>query len=120
MGKAKNVEDVVDEAGLLMLGVRARDMVSGWTGVLTARYEYLNGCTRYEVSGSEDGKPKGYVFDEAQLEVLVGPRLVISRTQRDSATMLERVDPTAPSTSGRLGDSGPRTGGDQSIEPVAR
>lgn len=51
------------------LGEKARDTVSGWVGVATARYEYLNGCVRWEIAAHDkDGYPKAFVFDEQQLE----------------------------------------------------
>lgn len=53
------------------LGKRYRDTVSGWEGVVTARYEYMNGCIRYEVSAKDkDGKPEAFVFDEQQIEAV--------------------------------------------------
>lgn len=56
----------------LTLGTECRDKVSGWTGILTARYEYMNGCVRYEISRSKSkkdgGEPKAFVFDEQQIE----------------------------------------------------
>jgi hypothetical protein len=55
----------------LKLGSKARDTVSGWEGTLTARYEYMNGCVRYEVSASDkDGKPEAFVFDQQQIEMI--------------------------------------------------
>lgn len=56
---------------MLKLGVKARDVVSGWEGTITSRHEYLNGCVRYEIAGTDkDGKPEDFVFDEQQIEVL--------------------------------------------------
>lgn len=56
------------------LGSKVRDSVSGWTGIATARYEYLNGCERYEVSAHDkEGKPEGFTFDWQQIEVLQVP-----------------------------------------------
>lgn len=50
-------------------GRRARDTVSKFTGYAVARYDYLNGCIRIEVSGvDKDNKPESWVFDEQQLE----------------------------------------------------
>ena len=59
------------------LGQTYRDKVSGWQGVATARYEYLNGCVRYQIDGQDqDGLPKGFVFDEVQLvEPIMGQPL---------------------------------------------
>lgn len=56
------------------LGAKARDRVSGWEGTITARYEYINGCERYEISGADkDGKPESFVFDAQQVEVVAAP-----------------------------------------------
>lgn len=58
------------------LGAKVRDRVSGYEGVITARYEYLNGCERYEISAADkDGKPESYVFDVQQLEVTMPPEI---------------------------------------------
>lgn len=52
----------------IKLGKRYRDSVSGWEGVATARYEYLNGCVRIELGDHDkDGEPKAFVFDESQI-----------------------------------------------------
>jgi hypothetical protein len=62
------------------LGAKARDRVSAWTGTITARYEYLNGCERYEISGTDkDGKPEAFVFDAQQVEVLEPPTPELTR-----------------------------------------
>jgi len=58
----------------VILGERYRDVVSGWEGVATARYEYMNGCVRIEISGADkDGKPEGFVFDIQQIEAVEAP-----------------------------------------------
>lgn len=55
----------------LQLGSKYKDTVSGWTGTLTAVYFYLNGCVRGSIDAKDkDGQPKGYVFDEEQLQLL--------------------------------------------------
>lgn len=79
----------------LRLGEKYRDKVSGWGGILTARYEYLNGCVRVELSAKDkDGEPKAFVFDEEQVELVAdAPAVEIERR---------------------------KTGGPQSNRPVAR
>ena len=82
------------------LGAKVRDKVSGYEGVATARYEYMNGCERYEVSGADkDGKPEGFVFDVQQLTILAEPSNVIQLPQ-----------PEPP----------PPTGGPRGTTPVSR
>lgn len=74
------------------LGKRYRDTISGFEGVATARYEFLHGCVRWQLSGEVGGEPKDFNFDEPQLEEvstkvehkatrgLGGPKTVPSRT----------------------------------------
>ena len=79
------------------LGCTARDTVSGWEGIVTAEYRYMNGCIRYELSGRDkDGKPTGFVFDQQQVEAVVPD-----------------AHPVTPTTARR-------TGGSQSSKPVDR
>jgi len=64
----------------VILGQKYRDSVSGWVGVATARYEYMNGCVRIELSGADkDGKPDGYVVDIQQVEEVEGSVPVVRR-----------------------------------------
>ena len=67
------------QADDLTLGEKYRDVVSGWEGVLTARYDYMNGCTRVEISGADkDGKPESFVFDVQQVERVDAPPLAVA------------------------------------------
>jgi hypothetical protein len=55
------------------LGKKAKDKISGMSGILTARCEFLTGCNRYCVTPQElkDGRPiEGMYFDEAQIEII--------------------------------------------------
>ncbi len=53
----------------IVLGDTYRDRVSGWEGTATAAHFYMNNCVRVTIDGhDENGKPKGFVFDEEQLE----------------------------------------------------
>jgi len=79
----------------MKLGDKCRDVISGWEGIATGRYEYLNGCVRWEISAADkDGKPEGFVFDEQQIMVVT--------------EMTGRVASTPP------------TGGPRSNRPVSR
>jgi hypothetical protein len=52
------------------LGKRYRDTITGFDGTATARYDYLHGCTRWNLTRAhpEHGGPQDAVFDEPQLE----------------------------------------------------
>ena len=56
------------------LGVVVRDVITGFTGVVIGRTEYLNGCVRVGVQPrklDKDGKVKEIEWiDERQVEVL--------------------------------------------------
>lgn len=55
------------------LGSIAIDKITGFTGVLTSRCEFLTGCNRYCIQPQElkDGKPiDSLYFDEAQIEIV--------------------------------------------------
>ena len=55
----------------LTLGERVKDIVNGFTGIVTVRHEYLNGCIQYTVEPSV-GEDNKYIeplrIDEEQLE----------------------------------------------------
>lgn len=54
-------------------GDRVKDTISGFMGIVTCRLEYLNGCTRIQVSPEilNEGKPiESQYFDEPQVEVI--------------------------------------------------
>lgn len=95
----------------IRLGSKVKDLVSKFEGIATARYTYLNGCERYEVSGlDKDGKPDAYVFDVQQLEVLKSGHLNIGA---ESEPTIAAVPPAAPTPMRR-------TGGPRGTTPVKR
>ncbi len=55
----------------IKLGDKAKDALTGFTGIVTARCDYLTGCVQFKVtpkSLSKDGKPDdGEWFDESRL-----------------------------------------------------
>lgn len=55
------------------LGDRVRDRVTGFSGIVTARTEWLNKCVRILVQPEKlhEGKPiEAQSFDEEQIEIL--------------------------------------------------
>ena len=85
---------MLQEAGPeLELGARYRDSISGWEGVLTACYVYMNGCVRCELADKDDkGLPKSFVFDKEQITLVVAKPVKTQRATpsggpRDSAPM---------------------------------
>ena len=57
----------------IKLGIKAKDTVSGFTGIVTEKCEYLNGCVQFRVIPKIDPKksnemPDGVWFDVEQLK----------------------------------------------------
>jgi hypothetical protein len=55
-------------------GQKVVDRLTGFTGVITAVVEYLNGCIRYQVQPPIDEKGlyrESVIIDEQQLELVV-------------------------------------------------
>lgn len=64
------------------LGARVKDIVTGFTGVVVARSEFLNGCIRYAIQPAKlsEGKPiESEHFDEAQLAPAPGKPVKVTR-----------------------------------------
>jgi hypothetical protein len=61
----------------IKLGDYVRDTISGFTGIVTCRTEWLYQCLRYGVTPTQlgdDGKLiDTYYFDEGQLEIIEKP-----------------------------------------------
>lgn len=57
----------------IKFGVEAKDKVTGFTGIVTGKCQYMYGCTQYCLvpSVDKDGKiVDGSWFDEGRIEVL--------------------------------------------------
>ena len=74
-----------------MLGFTVKDQISGFTGVVTAKTEWLNGCVRYGVQSRKlnDGEPlAAQWFDEDDLLVLPGvAQLILKAPLTEGATV---------------------------------
>ena len=69
----------------LALGSIVSDWVTGYSGTITARVQYLNGCKQYCVTptgvGSDGNPKKGSYFDEGQLR-LEGEGISVDQKER--------------------------------------
>ena len=57
----------------IKLGDKAKDSITGLTGIVVSRHEYLNGCIRLTLQPAElkDGKPVDCsTFDIEQIELI--------------------------------------------------
>lgn len=57
---------------MIELGQKAKDKITGFEGILTARIQYLTGCDQYCIAPpAVDGKiPDSCYFDEGRIGVL--------------------------------------------------
>ncbi len=58
---------------MINLGDKVKDTITGFTGIVIAKVEWLNGCRRYTVQriGLNNGVPSdSQGFDEIQLKVI--------------------------------------------------
>jgi len=66
-------------------GIEVKDVITGFTGVIMVRAEYITGCDRYGVLSkklNKDGIPDNYVwFDETHLIVIKKKRIVLDVEQ---------------------------------------
>ena len=57
----------------IKLGSKAKDIITGFTGIVTAHAEYLTGCDQYCLKpqdlDKDGGMKKGVWFDVEQIEV---------------------------------------------------
>ena len=53
----------------LKLGLKVKDKITEMEGILTAKVEYLYGCTQYCIT-PKDGDKKGQYFDEGRIEII--------------------------------------------------
>jgi hypothetical protein len=56
---------------MIELGVKAKSVISGFTGIITGRTEYINGCVQYAITPkAKDGKVESEWFDEQEVQVI--------------------------------------------------
>lgn len=81
----------------LKLGDKAKDTISGFSGVIVAMTEWLNGCRRITIQPQElfEGKPvDNQTFDAEQVaKVETGPALPPSRTGGPSIAPVRHANP---------------------------
>ena len=80
----------------IKLGSTVTDKVTGFTGIATGRFEYINGCVRYCVErGKDDGGVEELHFDQERLEVSTRLPVDVTPTPTGGAR------PTPPRTGAR-------------------
>jgi len=63
-----------DPKVVVELGMKVRDTISGFEGIATGKFFFLNGCVRVEITPQKIGKDgvpiEAMHFDEPQLQIL--------------------------------------------------
>jgi len=81
------------------LGIKVRDKVSGFVGVIDSRTEWLNGCKRYSVQPpvDKDGKHlNGLYIDEQQIEVITEEKVKVQQSATGGPTSSDPVEHSIP------------------------
>jgi len=79
------------------LGKKAKDKISGFTGIITSRIQYLTGCDQYGIKPKikADGEPiEVSYFDEGRIEI-VGDGMTTTDVKSDKDNGPD-VHPDAP------------------------
>ena len=70
---------------MIELGQKAKDKITGFEGILTARCQYITGCDQYQLSpvglDKENKLKELYQFDEGRIEIL-GPGINKEEVQK--------------------------------------
>lgn len=67
------------------LGLKAKDMLTGFKGILNYRVNYLTGCDQYGIHPGLDKEGKlmeAQQFDENRIEILPGKKLELVEKKR--------------------------------------
>jgi hypothetical protein len=78
----------------IRLGQEAKDKITGFKGILTAKVDYLFGCTQYGIAPeSKDGKVQDTAyFDEGRIEI-TGPGITAEEVQAEKPGGINRDCP---------------------------
>lgn len=80
---------------MIQLGKEGKDKITGFSGIIVARVEYLYGCNQYGIAPKvgEDGTVKDTTFfDEGRIEV-TGPGILPEEVQTDVKGGINRDAP---------------------------
>lgn len=58
---------------MIELGQEGKDKITGFTGIITSRHQYITGCDQYTLSPPMDADGKlgeNYSFDEGRIEII--------------------------------------------------
>ena len=81
---------------MIELGQKVKDKVTGFTGIATAKIEYLNGCVQFQVSPKVSPKnsfQEGKYIDIEQLDVVQGSRKIELNEREDPSGGLRIAPP---------------------------
>lgn len=77
---------------LFGLGDTVKDRVTGFTGVVMARVQYITGCNQYHVQPPKlkaGALQDGHYFDEMRLDWVAGPKVAVKRRKTGGPSSIE-------------------------------
>jgi len=75
-------------------GYKAKDMVTGLKGVITARVDYLTGCNQYALTpdvGKDNSMKESYFIDESRIEILSKKPISFKKNKKDPGGPVRKV-----------------------------
>ena len=86
------------DAALKVLGRKVKDKITGFTGIVVARVEYLSGCTQLcvkpRVKPDDNIIPDGHYIDESRLDI-IGDEVIVLNVEDPGGDMADTPDETA-------------------------
>jgi hypothetical protein len=70
---------------MLDLGTKAKDVITGFTGIITGHCTYISGCSQFllQPAMGKDGKrPDGEWFDEQRVVAVAGSKKIVLDNDR--------------------------------------
>lgn len=92
------MSDIAQPTFIFNMGDRVKDVVSGYEGIVMARFEYWTGCNHYGVEGqAQVGTKLPYEsFDEQRLEVVQSNAVRLARDYKAEPASRRSPDAAAP------------------------
>lgn len=67
---------------MINIGDEVKDKISGYTGIVLDKVEYITGCVQHSVQGENNITPSEMKFDEIRLEVISIKKLQLKKTYK--------------------------------------
>lgn len=84
------------------IGYTARDIITGWQGIINYRVAFLTGCNQYGLLKTEEASKDEKIekqFDEHRLEIIEDiPKIILNSAESTKEEVKELPKPGGPNT----------------------